>query len=97
MSATLGTKIRAGRLRWYCAPKHGTQVRVEDLPNDRWRFEFFPMGQLVPAHGSKGMYRVLLGHADDTIDQTALSPIRKVKRYFFAIVNDAGDILEISK
>lgn len=90
---TLGQKIRAGRLRWYAAPRHGCMVRVEDLPGNRWRIELSPIDKLVPSKGSSGLYRELHGHADGMLDITELGQVRMVKRYFAVTVNDAGIII----
>ena len=77
---TLGQKIRAGRLGWYCASRHGSMVRISGLPGDHWKIELSPQGQLVPAHGAKRTYRVLDGDADHILDLTALRPLRAGSR-----------------
>ena len=90
---TLGQKIRAGRLGWYCASRHGSMVRISDLPGDHWKIELSPQGQLVPAHKAKRPHRVLDGDADHILDLTALRPLRAVKKYAAVIVNCAGQIV----
>lgn len=90
---TLGQKIRAGRLGWYCASRHGSMVRISDLPGDHWKIELSPLGQIVPTHGAKRTYRVLDGDSDHILDLTALRPLRAVKKYAAVMVNCDGEIV----
>lgn len=91
---TLGPRIRAARLGWGYAPRHGCFVRISDFAHDRFRVELCPVNA-VPGHKSPnhGNYRVWW----DTPEMLDMIPwlrnVTRVKKYVCVVVDEHGGVV----
>lgn len=95
---TLGQKIRAARLCWHHAPRHGAMVRVRDLSSSSFLVELWPDDQIVPRHHANKEFRDLCGVADEIMDKSpVLRGIRKIKKGFAVVLNWDGERLAVGE
>lgn len=92
---TLGPRIRAARLGWGYAPRHGCFARISDVAGGNFRIELCPV-RAVPSTKAKpfGNYRVWWENDPAILDMIPwLRGVRRIKRYVCVVVDEDGTIL----
>lgn len=91
---SFGTRIRAARLGWGHAPRHGCFIRMVDVGEGRNRIELCPTNG-VPVKKSKGGLYRCWWETPEVLDLIPwLSPIRAIRRYVSVIVDNEGSVVE---
>jgi hypothetical protein len=90
---TLGPRIRAARLGYGYAPRHGCFARISDADGGNFRIELCPVNA-VPSKKSRGGYRVWWENDPGVLDMIPwLRNVRRIKRYVCVVVDEHGTIL----
>lgn len=90
---TLGPRIRAARLGFGYAPRHGCFCRISDVTTDTFRIELCPVNA-VPSKKAKGGYRCWWENDPGILDMIPwLKGVVRIKRYVCVVVDEDGKIL----
>lgn len=90
---SLGTTIRAARLGWGYAPRHGCFVRMEDVGDDHNRIELCPTNA-IPSKKTPSRFHRCWWESPEVLDLIPwLANVRAVHRYVSVIVDSDGRIL----
>jgi hypothetical protein len=94
MTPTLGPRVRAARLGWGYAPRHGCFVRMSDSEGGNFRIELCPVRAVPSKKVKTGFHRVWWEDDPGVLDMIPwLRNVRRIKRYVCVVVDEHGTIL----
>ena len=91
---SFGTMIRAARLGWGHAKRHGCFIRMSDADGMNSRIELCPLHKIPSERTAHKNHRCWWENGQSILDEIPwLKPVRAIKRYVCVVVDEAGSIL----